>query len=98
MSPKVTNVHCKVCGKDFARLEWLKNKECDMPDKCGCPEVKKAMHLTNQAIHKAKTAPTSVSMTKQVKPIPTQCKENVDQIYLTNLEPLIVIEIKRVKR
>ena len=92
-------VHCKVCDKKFQRLEWLKNKDCDMPEKCGCPEVKKAMQKANQVIEKAKTTtPASWSHDKSVKALPTGCKENEDQIYLTNVEPLIIIEVKKVKR
>ena len=93
MTHKVVNVHCKACGKDFDRLDWLKNKECDMPEVCHCPEVQKAMQKANQVIDKARTA--TVLMEKSIKPIPSQRDENEHQLYLQNVEPLVVIEIKR---
>jgi hypothetical protein len=92
MSPKVVvNVHCKACGKDFERLDWMKNTKCDMPEKCHCPEVQKAMQKATQAINKARM----VTMEKTVKPLPTQRDEDIPQLYLENVEPLVVIEIKR---
>jgi hypothetical protein len=72
----------------------LKNKECDQPEKCHCPEVKKAMQKANQVIDKAKSS-TVVLMEKSIKPLPTQMDDTVDQLYIQNVEPLIVIEIKR---
>jgi predicted HAD superfamily Cof-like phosphohydrolase len=94
MSPKVVNVHCKKCGKDFNRIDWLTNKECDMPEACSCPEVKKAMQQANQAINKARTKAFSVE--KRVTSLHTRLDENTDQIYLTGVEPLVVIEVKRI--
>lgn len=98
MSHKVQNVHCKMCDRDFDRLEWLTNKECDKPELCHCPEVQKAMKKANQAINKAKNNTGAWNVEKRVTSIPTQRKEDVDQLFISKIEPLMVIEITKKKR
>lgn len=98
MSPKavVSNVICKPCGKKFARLEWLKNRECDCPEKCGCPEVKKAMQQAQSTINKARKMTTFV-VERTSRSLPTQRNPSLTQYHIP-VEPLVVIEIKRSRK
>jgi hypothetical protein len=96
MNPtQIKNVHCKVCGKDFDRMGWLTNKQCEMGEQCRCPEVKKAVTKANEAINKAKHSST-VSFTKSESSstLPTQHKEGEEQ-HEMNVHPIVMIEIKK---
>ena len=95
MSPKVKNVHCKACGKSFDRIGWMTNKECDIPEQCHCPEVKKAMQKTQQVIDKAKKNAGYTTETTRIS-LPTARNDEEAQYYIP-LEPLMVINIVKNK-
>lgn len=93
MSPK--NIHCKACGRDFSRLGWMTNKECDIPEQCHCPEVKKAMAQANNVINKAKKQ-AGFKVEHTLISLPTQRDDQIGQ-YFIPIEPLVVINVIKQK-
>jgi hypothetical protein len=98
MSPKVINIHCKRCDKDFTRLEWMQNKVCDNPE-CNCPEIRKTMQQATDVINKAKESSRVNHIKTTTTTIPTGYIDdvNVDQLEI-DVPPITVIEITPPKR
>lgn len=90
-------VHCKMCDKDFSRIDWLKNKDCDNPN-CSCPEVKRAMRAANDAIKKAQdTSRNEISINEYE--IPDNYDEDLGRNQLmVDCLPVMVINITPSKR
>jgi hypothetical protein len=92
MTAKAGKVTCKVCRKEFERIEWLNNKDCDRPDVCSCPEVQRAMRIARATIDKATTESKNI-IKVDTHPMPTQRNVDMDQLYMS-IQPIQVIEIQ----